>query len=414
MSAYDMRVSDAIYGKSDRYVSRARLIQMLDHEYGLNLERLSGIDRSLFAFADTISTKSQGNGDPHGWMGLRFQRSPGEDFSQIIIHLRMLDREPVTQQEALGIVGVNLIHGAIYLQEDHEKLIVSLLDDLTAERVQIDMIEFSGACFKKVDNRLKSLYLVKHKLSEVAMFDGSGKVLQPSETIYKKAILIERGTFRPVTKVHKDILEVSRRAFLHDFPEQAENLLVFMEITMENLLDSGQMDPQDFLDRADVLSALGLPVLITHYPEFYRLSTYLSRYTSMPITFAIGGASLEQIVNRTEYQELDGGFLEAMSRLFRKNVRAYIYPQMLQDGQIISAESFSPKEELKYIYQHLLNMKHLVTLERAEQVYTPFTSKEVIRRIKSNDSSWTELVPKEVSEMIIKRGLFGYQSNLTT
>lgn len=411
MSAYDMKVSDAIYGKADRYVSKHRLTQMLDYEYRLNQERMIGIDRSLFAFADTIATQNlRGPGDPHGWMGIRFQSSPGAEYSQVIIHLRMIDRDTVTQQEALGIVGVNLIYAAFYLRDNPENFIISLLGELTSERVQIDMIEFSGAGFEKVDNRLKSLYLVKHRLSEVAMFDGSGKVLQPSETIYKKPLLIERGTFRPVTKIHMDILTASRRAFLSDFPEHAENLLVFMEITMENLLDNGEIFPEDFLDRVDILGALGLSVLITHYPSFYRLSTYLSRYTSLPITFAIGGASLEQILNRTEYNELEGGFLEAMSRLFRKNVRAYIYPQMLWDGKVISAESFETKPELCYIYQHLLNMKHIVTIKNESVTHSPFTSKEVIRRIKSKDPTWVDLVPKEVAKMIIQRGLFDYDT----
>ena len=142
MSAYDMTISDAIYGQSDRYVSRQRLHKMLDHEFGLMLERLQakrGADTRFFVFADTVAAKSfKGTGECHGWMGIRFQNQPGAEPSQIIIHVRMLDRENLQQQEALGIIGVNLVYGAFYLSNDPKAFIGSLLDDLTHERVEVD------------------------------------------------------------------------------------------------------------------------------------------------------------------------------------------------------------------------------------------------------------------------------------
>ena len=410
MSAYDMNVSDAIYGQTKRYVSKERLIQMLDHEYSLNIERLSHLNRNLFAFADTIAAKNfKGDNDPHGWMGLRFQNKPGAEPSQLILHLRMHDRDAVTQQEALGIVGVNMLYAAFFLEENNEQLLQSLLDDLSYERVHIDMIEFSGEKYKKVDNRLKSLFLVKHGLSEIAMFDANGKVLQPSEVFYKKPVLIERGTFRPVTKMHCNILESSKAAFKEHFPEHIDNLLVFMEITMNNLLETGEMDPVDFLARADTLAAINQPVLITRYPEFYRLSRYLSQYTSMPIVFAMGGGALAKIINIDDYTDLEGGFMEAMSKLFRKNVKAFIYPQISANKEIVTAESFKPPKDTELLYKHLLQQGHLVTVKSMEKDSSPFTSKEVIRRMKAEDESWKDLVPTEVADTITKRKLFGYR-----
>src|SRR5215831_4540552 len=220
MSAYDMAVSDAIYGKAERYVCRPRLEAMLDHEHKLNLSRLSeqrGATTSFFAFADTVSARSfRGGNECHGWMGVRFQSRPRDDDSQIIIHVRMLDNENALQQEALGIVGVNLLYGAFFLSSEPELLIESLLDGLTTKRLEIDMIEFSGIEFRHVDNRLMSMKLVQVGLSGAAMFAADGSVLQPSAVMHKRPVLVERGSFRPVTHVNVDMLECAVRRFAQE------------------------------------------------------------------------------------------------------------------------------------------------------------------------------------------------------
>src|SRR4051812_28139087 len=268
MSAYDMAVSDAIYGKADRYVCRPRLQAMLDHEHALNRERLGetrGTDTAFFAFADTVSARNyKGTNECHGWMGVKFQSRPHDQDSQIIIHVRMLDGENALQQEALGIVGVNLLHGAFFLFHEPELLIESLLDGLTTARIAIDMIEFSGIEFRQVDNRLMSMKLVQMGLSGAAMFDPSGKVLQPSEVLYKKNVLVERGSFRPVCHVNIDMLKCARDAFEHDLAasrtaaERSEGteIIELMELTMRNLREEGgEIDRADFLARADMLAA---------------------------------------------------------------------------------------------------------------------------------------------------------------
>lgn len=194
MSAYDMAVSDAIYGQTERYVCRPRLEAMLTHEHALNLERLRdarGDTTAFFAFADTVSAKSyRGSNECHGWMGVRFQAHPRDQDNQIILHVRMRDSENALQQEALGIVGVNLLYGAFFMHHDPEKLLESLLDNLSTDRIEIDMIEFSGIEFRHVDNRIMSLKLVQLGLSGAAMFGPNGDVLQPSEVLYKKPVLV--------------------------------------------------------------------------------------------------------------------------------------------------------------------------------------------------------------------------------
>src|SRR6187397_1822831 len=217
ISAYEMAVSDAIYGHTERYVARKRLQSMLDYEHDLNLQRLRdarGDTTAFFAFSDTLSARNfAGTNDCHGWIGVKFQAHPRDQDSQIIIHVRMLDGENQLQQEALGIVGVNLLYGAFFLHHDPERLIESLIHNLTTDRIEIDMIEFSGIEFRSVDNRVMALKLVQLGLSGAAMFGAHREVLQPSEVLHKKAVLVERGSFRPLTYVNVDMLECALAKF---------------------------------------------------------------------------------------------------------------------------------------------------------------------------------------------------------
>src|ERR1700761_5036933 len=276
ISAYDMAVSDAVYGKSDRYVSMGRLQAMLDYEYQLNIERLDesrGDAASFFAFADTVVARSyRGGNECHGGMGVKFQAHPRDEPSQIILHIRMLDIEAALQQEALGIVGVNLLHGAFFEHHEPDQLIESLLDRLTTDRIEIDMIEFRGIEFRAVDNRLMALKLVQLGLSGVAMFGADRTVLQPSEALRKKAVLVERGSFRPTTLVNLDMLECALEKFESDPGVAGVPVLPRAELTMRNLLAvGGEVDRRDFLARADLLAACGLTVVISDFFEYYRL-----------------------------------------------------------------------------------------------------------------------------------------------
>ncbi len=281
MSAYDMAVSDAIYGRCKRYVSRERLQSMLDHEHRLNLERLRssrGNSTAFFAFADTVAARNyQGTNECHGWMGVKFQTHPRDEDSQVIIHVRMLENENGLQQEALGIVGVNLLYAAFFLHHKPHLMLESLLDNLTTARIEIDMVEFSGIEFRHVDNRVMSLKLVQLGLSGAAIFGPNGEVLQPSEVLRKRAILVERGSFRPVTKVNMDMVRCAHDRFAGEPEVKDKQVVQLMEITMRNLLAAGEIDLSDFLARADALGAVGKTVLISDYFEYYRLAAYLTQ-----------------------------------------------------------------------------------------------------------------------------------------
>src|SRR5258708_1688130 len=346
ISAYDMAVSDAIYGHCKRYVSRERLQGMLDYEHSLNLERLQSSRRestAFFAFANTVAARNyQGTNECHGWMGVKFQAHPRDEKSQIIIHVGMLDRENDLQQETLGIVGVNLLYAAFFLHHKPEMILESLLDSLTTQRLEIDMIELSGIEFRHVDNRVMSLKLVQLGLSGAAMFGPSGGVLQPSEVLRKHHILVERGSFRPVTKVNIDMIKSAHERFATEPEVEPDQVVELMEVTMKNLLATGKIDLTDFLARADLLAAVGKTVLISDYFEYFRLAAYLTRYTSQPIAVTMGVASLQELFQEQYYAELEGGILEAFGKLFTKDLRIYVYP--LRD---LSTAELSTLQNLK-------------------------------------------------------------------
>ena len=413
MSAYDMTFSDAIYGPCERYVSKQRVNSMLDHEYRLLLERLDGKrgDKTrFFVFADTVVAKSYTRKDePHGWLGIRFQTSPRKEPSQIIIHVRLLDKENVQEQEALGIMGVNLAYGANYLHNDPEALITSLLDKLTSERVEVDMIEFSGPDFKGVDNRLMSLKLVQNGLTNAAMFTANGEVVQPADALYKKSILIERGSFRPVTNVTLDMLRCAQAQFIQEPRMQGEELITIMEMTLKNLTDGDRIDHRDFIERADILGALGKTVLISNYAEYHRLASYLFRHTKKMIGIVMGVPTLRELFEEKYYADLEGGILESFGRLFKNELKMYAYP--LYDtatGSLITAGNLRVAPHLRHLYAYLVENRLIESIRDYDARCLPILSRDVLKRIRSGDSLWETMVPPVVAQIIKKRKLLGY------
>ncbi|CAN5706662.1 hypothetical protein BH20ACT1_BH20ACT1_07050 [soil metagenome] len=414
MSAYDMTVSDAVYGETDRYVSKNRLQSMLDHEYQLDLERLSDIrgdSTSFFAFADTVVARSfGGTNECHGWMGVKFQAYPRDEPSQIVLHVRMLDAEASLQQEALGIVGVNLLYGAFFERHEPEQLVESLLDRLSTGRIEIDLIQFQGIEFRSVDHRLMAMKLVQLGLSGVAMFGPDREVLQPSEALRKKAVLVERGSFRPTTLVNLDMLECAMAKFQADPAVEGRPVLPLMEITMGNLLAGGpDVDRRDFLARAELLGACGLTVLISDYFEYYRLATYLATRTSERIGIVLGVPSLLELFDERYYAHLPGGILESFGRLFKNDLKLYVYPLQGSDGaQLQTVENLQVAAELRPLYDYLAGRGSFVPLDNFRPELLSIFSRDVLARIAARDASWETMVPSAAAELIKRRSFFGY------
>jgi hypothetical protein len=435
ISAYDMVFSDAIYGKTPRYVSRERLKLMLDHEYALLLERLSPIrgDRTtFFVFADTVATSNhQGTNEAHGWLGLRFQTEPMGEPSEIVLHVRMRDKDAVLQQQALGIVGINMIYGALYYRSDPRRLIESLKDNLGVGRIEVDMLHFSGHCFETVDNRLMALHLVEVELTNAVMFGSQGEVLQPSEVLHKKPILVERGSFRPVTHVNVDMINCATAQFVQEPSVKGKEVIVLMEITMSNLLAEGRLDAQDFLSRVDLLADIGFTVLISDYPEYYRLTSYFRRYSKEMIGVAMGINNLLEVFDEKYYENLEGGILESFGRLFRNAVKLYVYPmrevaferyivaangagpqaQSHAPNVMISAKNLKIVDHLASLYAFLLENHCIECILGFDSTILNIFSRDALQKIKDKNSLWERMVPIPVAEAIKRRKLFGYEGN---
>jgi hypothetical protein len=414
MSAYDVTFSDAIYGPADRYVSRKRLQTMLDHEYHLLLERLDaklGSERTFFCFADTVAARSfKQYNESHGWLGVRFQTQPRSDPSQIIIHVRMLDEGNVDQQEALGVIGVNLLYGAFYHAQP-EKLISSLQENLAPGRIEVDMIKFSGPAFHHVDNRLMSLQLVSQGLTNAVMFTADGETVQPAEVFYKKAILVERGSFRPVTYATNDMLDGALRQFLKESDCSEKELVVLMEMTLENLLSEGQLDHADFLARVDILGALGRTVLISKFGEYYRLAGYLSRYTNKMVGLVMGVPSVMEIFDEKYYLNLEGGILEALGRMFKSGLKLYVYPMIDEaSGKIVKATELKVAPNLRSLYRYLIDNQFIREIDAYDAKYLRIYPPDALAKLHAGDETWEKMVPPEVAQLIKEREFFGYRA----
>jgi hypothetical protein len=417
ISAYDMAVSDAIYGPAERYVSRQRLEAMLQYEFGLLLQRLDrarGDKSSFFVFANTVATRSftrQEEGG--GWLGIRFQTQPHGEPSEIIIHVRMLDKENTRQQEALGLIGVNLIYGAFYLHRQPDRLIRSLLDNLTWERVEVDMIHFGGPAFAEVDNRLMALQLVEQDLTEAAMFTAAGETVQWNDVLHKKPVLVQRGSFRPATNTTLDVLERALEQFVREPELQNEPPVVLMEMTLRHLAKDDVIDHHDFLQRADMLGALGRNVFISNFRRFYRLAAYLGRYTDRPIGLALGAHRLAEIFDEALYNQNEGGVLGGLGQLFKNHARLYVYPSLnFANGQIITAENFPIVPHLRHLYAHLTGNRFIQSLAHSNPSFLRIRSNDVLDKIVAGDASWEKLVPPVIAEVIKREKLFGWRKKV--
>ncbi len=412
ISAYDMAVSDGFYGPAEHYVSRQRLTAMLDHEYAELLARLGsarGERTAFFAFADTVATQSyQHPGKGHGWLGVRFEAAPREEPSEVLIHASLFDSTAVLQQEALGILGVNVIHGAYFHHRKPLALIGSLLDDLTRTRVEIDMIRVAGPAFAGVDNRLMSLQLVEQRLTDAAMFTAAGEVVQPSEVLHGKPVLVERGSFRPITNLTLDLLERARDRFVKEPGVHGRTPVVLMEMTLSDL-DLGQgIDQADFLARADILGRLGLNVLISRFEPYYQLAEYLTASTTGLIAIAVGLPALTEIALEEPSDKRAGGILESTGRLFKRSVKMYVHPTRdSATGTILEVDTAPMPHPWQYFRTLLLETGHLVPIRDYDPNHLSISSPAVLTQIQAGEPGWERFVPPAAAEAIKAGRLFG-------
>ncbi|TQD39087.1 TonB-dependent receptor [Haloflavibacter putidus] len=418
MSAYDKDFSDAIYGEEEdkRYVTEARLKKMLSHEMQLieeRIERKKHPNKLFFSYANTVATidfskKYKG----HGWVGIRYQVRPEEEYNDIILHVRFHENDARLQQNTLGILGVNLIYGAYYKYDTPKKLLQYLYDHIDKDQIEIDTINFSGPRFENVDNRLMSLQLVKNGMTEAVMFAPDGNNVLPAKVLYKKNVLALRGSFRPVTKVNMDIYKNSLELFLEENRVEKDNTISVFEITLSNLRSEGEINEKDFMDRAKLLCSLGQTVMISNFQQYYKVVEYFSNYTKQRMGLAMGVSNLIDIFDEKYYRHLSGGILEAFGKLFFKDLKVYLYPlKDRRSGEITTSENLRVHPRMKELYKFFKYNGKVVDIKDYDPDILDIYSREILDKIHLKEEGWEDALPAHTAAMIKEQNLFGYDED---
>jgi len=405
MSAYDMVMSDAIYGKTSRYVSQERLTGMLDHEWDILQERLGpvrGADTRFFAFADTIKARGyRDSGECHGWMGARFQTRPDSPPNDIVLHVRLFDPEASLQREVIGVLGVNFLHAIRIGGTAPEQLMPQLLDGITRRRMEIDFLRYHGPDFADIDNRMCALMLVELGLADAAMLTAGGEIVQAADHLHRRPLVLLRGDFRPPTKVHLDMIERTAEALAPDIDRPPARLA---EISMHNLLHhAGGIDKSDFLARAEMLQALGLDVMVSGFSEFHRIAAYLAPACRAPIGIVVGLPLLETLFEETWYAGLEGGLLEGFGRLIREGVTVFVYPCANPDGSIRPLDQARVPDKARHLLDHLLANHRVRAIPCGVPDALPFTPPIIRQMILKGDPRWRDLVPETLETSLVTR-----------
>ncbi|MFV8834189.1 hypothetical protein [Aquisalimonas sp.] len=415
MSAYDMAVSDDIYGNVDRYVSRARLEQMLDKEYQQVVNRLTGVrprNTAFFAYAATVTARSfKQQNECHGWIGIRAQLHPGAEPSDIVLHVRMLDQDNAQQAEALGILGVNLIYGAYFYHNRPEWIVESLSDELGSDRIEVDLIHFSGPYFEDVDNRRMNLHLIRSWLTRAVVINPEGRVQVPGELFFRQSVLVIRGLFKPVTRVNADMMQSGQQQFRQLEAVDDSSMVSLAEITMSSPTGGEITDDADFLDRADLLASLGYTVMVSDYVRFFRLRAYLRRYTRKPIGIVLSVRDFTTLFDEKYYDGVEGGILEAFGKLFPDNTQVYVYPSRRPgEAETTTLHNVQVPDHLRNLLAHLVENGKLRAIEPCDDSHLHIDAADVLADLRADRGDWARAVPEPVAEVIRERRLLGYDS----
>lgn len=411
MSAYDMTYSDEIYGKekNGRYVCESRLVRMLEKEYGLLIRRLGqqrGEKTSFFAFANTVATGTPESPRCHGWMGIRFQTRPGGESNDIVLHVRMMDRHRLEQQNALGMLGVNLVEAAFYGIKKAEEFIPRLVEGLKKDQVVIDVMKFSGPDLKHFDDRMMNLELMRLGLSEAILFAPTGEILHLSDAIYGKGILIQRGTYQPLTISHADVIEKGLkqlRAEMVKAGEKKTDVFTALEIVMSDKMKARDLD--DISTRIDLAGASGFHVLVSNFPLFYQLKVFIRRFSQSPLALVMGASKLDRLFSEAHYANLEGGMMEGLGKLLDDKSKVYVYPHKT-DKICLMAKLYRPEGIAAKIYEYFFAKGQITDIAGCDEAGTYLHSQEVRKAIEKKTKGWEKMVPTPAADLIKKRKLF--------
>jgi hypothetical protein len=384
ISAYDKTVSDDTYGAGTRYVSRERLLAMLDHEYQLLLSRLSAIrgeHTRFFVFADTVATRNyQGTNEQHGWLGVRFQADPGGEPNQILLHINLMDSTAPLQQQAIGTLGVNLIYAAYHQRSSSTSFLAGLFDDLTAKRLEIDVLEISGPVFKGIDSRLWCLESLRNGMSHGLAFDVHAQVVEPSTLLHKRSVIMQRTLGGHPGPSAVKIFQAAREKLLAEGIPSDREPFAMLEVNTPGLAGSAASDNTELLGMIEQLAPIAT-VVVTDYPQGYQVLDYLRRYTAAPIRVIIWISMFLELLEERLHPELPGVMLESFGRLLFTDVTIYVAPMrkehlvaalgsfpegLLQEspgGDLLTLDDLIPKPPLDHFFRYLRASGRVVPLE---------------------------------------------------
>ncbi|WP_163711735.1 TonB-dependent receptor [Mangrovibacterium lignilyticum] len=416
ISAYDKSFSDHFYnhGEPSRYVAEDRVKKMVEYEYNELLTILDKkIDQKFFAFANTVETlnytkTNQGS----GWLGIAVEGTDRKNPNKIFIHVKLHERDTLLQQYTLGTLGINLIYGALFMWEDPRKLLLTLLDNLDIERVEVDYIYVEGPGLTWVDNRILNLMLVSNNMTPAIMFDESGKVQQPGDMLYKKNVLLMRGYFRPVNNLVIEFLEESLEVFKRDEDYRPDNTIAFCEISLNNLMQDRKVDEKDFLHRVDLLNMVGQSVMVSNFSRYFELVNYFGQFKMIKLRVIMGMPTFDMILDGSLYPDLRGGLLESVGKLFHENVKLYLFPYIdMKSGEIISPDTDHFEGSKKLLWQYLNETKKILLLEIQSEDLIKQTSEHIRELIRNGDERLLNVLPEKVYRHIKENSLFDYNCN---
>jgi len=416
ISAYDMLFSDHFYnrGNPSRHVAEERLRKMIDYEYGELIEILDKKNtRKFFAFANTVETlnfskTNQGN----GWLGIAVEGTDRYHPNKMFIHVKLHENDTLLQQYTLGALGINMIYGGLFQWEDPRKVLLSLLDNLDAGRVEVDYVYVEGPDLEWIDNRLLNLMLVSNDMTPAIMFDKSGKVQQPGELLYKKNVIVLRGYFRPINNLGMEFIEDSLENFKRDEDYRPDNTSAFCEISLKYLMQNEKVDGKDFLHRVDLLNMMGQSVMISKFYRYFQLVKYFAQFKLIKLRLVVGLPTFDKILDPSNYTDLRGGLLEAMGALFQENVKVYLYPYIdMNSGEVIYPEDSYFSEPNRMLWQYLYATQKILVLRSIRPKTLEISSEYISHLIETGDNSLINYVPSVVYQHIKQNKLFGYNLN---
>jgi hypothetical protein len=337
----------------------------------------------------------------------------------VILHVKLLEQETLLQQNTLGILGVNLVYACFFNFQNPNRFLQSLLDNLSPGRIDITMIRVSGKDLDYVDNRLLAVQLVSNSMTKAVVFDRYGNVREPADMLYNKNVLAFRGSFRPITYVGFDMLKSSYALFKRDEDYERDNTLALCEMTINNLMEEGELDERDFLARVDILNGMGQNVMVSAFREYYKLVSYFSAFKIKNLRIVIGIPTLLNVLDQKYYKDLKGGILEALGKMFPENMKLYVYPTVssvsiddpTKGEHLLTSENLPLPANLDFLYQFLRQNRKILDLKEVKKKWLYINSQRVLKMIQQGEKGWGKMVPKYIEQQIINKKLFGYKKD---